>query len=135
MINPDKLSLHLHNALNILFISNREGTALGVLLGYISSCILSFIKPTLKSVTGVDFEALNTLFFIFCWVVIFNIKPYLNRHEIDPKIESALKKVEDLEKSGKISSEQAKFRYNEISLSILESVTLKTDNESDESAA
>ncbi|MFG0773072.1 hypothetical protein ACF8PD_14700 [Vibrio plantisponsor] len=135
MINPDKLSLHMHNALNILFISNREGTALGVLLGYISSCLLSFILPTLKTITSVDFEALTTLFFIFFWVFAFNIKPYLNRNKIDPKIDSALKKIEDLEKSGKISNELARIRYNEITMAILESVTLKTDDTSDESTA
>ncbi|HCE3202153.1 TPA: hypothetical protein ACX3CW_002262 [Vibrio parahaemolyticus] len=132
--NVEDTTQMFRKALNILFVSNAQGTSLGVAVAIVTHGLMSFFMPTLKTIAGVDFEIFRFWHHIAFWVVAFNIKPYLNRHKPDPKIEAAINQIEDMVAKGQISKAQAKLKYYELSQRVVESVTLSQKDDSSEPA-
>ncbi len=97
---------------------------MGVVIGVFSHGIISMLLPTLKTFTGLDFGSLKIWHLIAFWVAAFNFKPYLNRNKPDAKIEAAIDQIKRMESSGQITKSQAKVHYHNLSLRVLESVTL-----------
>ncbi|MDH6024945.1 hypothetical protein [Vibrio splendidus] len=126
MINSEESTQLLRKSLNFLFVANKQGTSLGVVLGLASQGTIGFLMPTLKTIAGVDFEAIKVWHLMCFWVFIFNIKPYFNRHKPDPKIEAAINQIKQMETNGQITKAQAKLQYYELSQRVLSSVTIDT---------
>lgn len=126
MINSEESTQLLRKSLNFLFVANKQGTSLGVVLGVVSQGAISFLMPTLKTIAGVDFEAIKVWHLMCFWVVVFNIRPYLNRHKPDPKIEAAIIQIRKMETNGQITKAHAKLQYYELSQRVLASVTIDT---------
>ncbi|MBY8259593.1 hypothetical protein KW534_02725 [Vibrio fluvialis] len=132
--NVDEFTQISRKALNILFVSNAQGTSLGVACGIISHGLLAFFMPTLKTIGGLDFDAIKFWHLTAFWVFIFNIKPYLNRHKPDPKIEKALQNIKDMESQGLITKTHAELQYIQLSQRVVASVTLPDTDKSGEPA-
>lgn len=132
--DSDEFTQICRKALNILFVSNAQGTALGVACGLISQGLLAFFMPTLKTIGGLDFDAIKFWHLTAFWVFIFNIKPYMNRHNPDPKIEAAIAQIKSLESKGLITKAQAKIQYLELSQRVVSSVTLSDEEKPREPA-
>ncbi|OOQ70159.1 hypothetical protein C1S86_11375 [Vibrio parahaemolyticus] len=126
MMNSDETTQLFRKSLNFLFVANREGTSLGVVMGVVSHGVIGVLMPTLKTISGLDFGSVKIWHLIALWVVAFNIRPYINRNKTDPKIEAAINQIEDMVAKGQISKAQAELRYNQLSLRVLESVHMKT---------
>ncbi|QXO19238.1 hypothetical protein [Vibrio ostreae] len=129
MMNIDDITQLFRKSLNLLFVANKQGTSLGVVMGVLSDGIIGTLMPTLKTISGLDFGTVEIWHLIALWVVAFNIKPYLNRHSPDPKIDAAISKIKDMEASGQITKAQAKMHYHELSLRVLESVKMSGPQE------
>ncbi len=123
--NVEDTTQMLRKALNILFVSNGQGTSLGVAVAIVTHGFMSFFMPTLKTVAGVDFEVFRFWHHTAFWVVAFNIRPYFNRNKTNPRIEAAINKIKEMEQNGQITKAQAKLRYHELSLRVLENVSLQ----------
>ncbi len=125
MDNSD-IEQFLRKSLNILFIKNPAGTALGFALGISLSAIFNFFVPVLKSYLSsvISWESLNKVFWISISVFGFNIKPYIERGNIDEEIINALDFIAHQQERGLITKEQAKFQYQRLQNQVVSNVVL-----------
>ena len=127
MNNKGGITLFLRKALDILFIANPQGTALGILLGFIIDVLLKTFSPLLPS-DIVNATFIHTWQFTAglcaCCVVGFNIKPYKDRKKVSPDIIAALKFIEENEKAGRITKMQAQMEYQALIKKVISEVTL-----------
>lgn len=135
MMSAEDSTQLFRKSINFLFVSNKQGTSLGVIMGVVSHGCLSLLMPTLKTIAGLDFGTIKIWHLIAFWVVTFNFKPYLNRNKPDPKIETAIDQIKQMETSGQITKAQAKIHYYNLSLRVLESVTLTEKEPSSQTAS
>ncbi|MFZ2727666.1 MAG: hypothetical protein WAX77_15545 [Methylococcaceae bacterium] len=127
MNNNDRITFYLKRALDFLFISNPQGTVLGMLLGFVIDGLLKTFLPLLPN------EIVNALF-IQTWqftaglcglcVLGFNIKPYNDRKKVNPKIIEALNFIEQRELTGQITKIQAQMEYQALIKKVISEVTL-----------
>jgi hypothetical protein len=129
-MNDDDITIFFRKSINFLFVSNPQGTALGVLVGVLFQGVMGVLSPLIEKIISLQITAFKLWHSISLGVIAFNIKPYLNRNKVDPKIESAIAHIKELEESGKISEVHAKMKWLELSNRVVESVTLKMDNNS-----
>ncbi|MBT0111951.1 hypothetical protein [Vibrio alginolyticus] len=134
MMNIDDTTQLFRKSIGFLFVANKEGTSLGVVMGVLSHGVIGVLMPTLKTISGLDFGTVKIWHLIALWAVAFNIKPYLNRHKPDPKIEAAVDQIKDMEAKGLITRAQAEMHYYNLSLRVLESVTISNPDDSSERA-
>ncbi|MFL7010918.1 hypothetical protein [Enterovibrio norvegicus] len=118
-MDKDNISLVFHRAFNILFIENPSGTSLGAFCGVAFNGLLNMFSPYIKQISSFDIESFDLFSSISVWVVLFNLKPYKNRHKINPKLQAALSEIEHLESENKISKENAKLHYQRIAIQIV----------------
>ncbi|MDW1999331.1 hypothetical protein R7P64_01960 [Vibrio sp. 2304] len=129
MMHIDDTTQLFRKSLNLLFVANKQGTSLGVVMGVLSHGVIGVLMPTLKTISGLDFGTVKIWHLIALWVIAFNIKPYLNRHKPDPKIEAAVGQIKDMETKGQITRAQAEMHYYNLSLRVLESVNMPEPQE------
>ncbi|ENH7109825.1 hypothetical protein ABWJ26_000228 [Vibrio fluvialis] len=132
MIDSDSTTQAIRKALNILFLTNGQGTSIGIFVGIVSDGLITLLMPTLKMFGGVDFYAIRIWHLMAFWVVVFNIKPYLNRNKPDPKIEAAFNHIRNQLEKKEISEHQAKLMYYALTKNVVESVTLPSSSPTNE---
>ena len=94
----NRVSYLLVRAINILCISNVNGTAMGILVGIILNSfryIIASIFPFLESV--------GPFFYIPVGILIFNIKPFINNKYKDPYIEMKMAYLQRIIKEGNLT--------------------------------
>ncbi|MEZ9345684.1 hypothetical protein AB4166_02355 [Vibrio splendidus] len=125
-MDNDNFTQIARRALNILFVSNGQGTSIGIAFGIVSHGFIAFLMPTLKTIGGADFNAIKMWHLIAFWVAVFNVKPYLKRNKPDPKVEEAINLVKTQLELGQINKTQAKMMYYELTRNVVESVTVSS---------
>jgi hypothetical protein len=130
IITKDMLSGFVKRATDILFVMNPKGTSVGVVLGIVLNGLTTLFKPSLEKQQVVDFSKVNTIYFIFFGIFVFNLPGAFRRNELDPKIETALKAIRDGRKKGELTQVQARLMYLNLYEKVLSQVTLdqKTRN-------
>lgn len=128
-MNQESVTEFFRKSINILFVSNPQGTSLGVLIGVVLDALLGLASPILKTVEALNFGAIKMWHLIGLGVASINIPIYLRRKEVDQSIVKAIEYIEEQKKNGTISDWQAKQMYVNLHNKVLESVTLDKDTQ------
>lgn len=110
----DKLTQYFSRALNIMFLYNVLGTSYGVLLGIfllsLQDVIASF-WPIVGLIKGYGFLALG--------VLLFNIKPMVEKKYVDPNIERQLRYIREMIKEAKFTEQEKRAIWRNAIYSIV----------------
>lgn len=120
----DKISYAAKLATDVLFVRNPVGTSMGALTGVILDGVISGASPFFNALGAIKKAGVSVIHLIALGIVGFNVRTWLKRDEVDPKIKEALQFVEVQVKQGRLTRAQAKLRYNEIIVKVVESVRL-----------
>jgi hypothetical protein len=122
----DKVTELVRIACNILLISNPVGTAFGVLCGFVGSALLSLAIPWLTRVFPfLDWSAIKTGHMICAGVVVSNISTLRHRNGTHPKISEAIKLIDTMKNSRRISASTAAMHYHALINKAIETAVLK----------
>lgn len=124
MMNGDQATELMRRAINILFVSNPRGTSLGVLLGVLLNGLLGFLSPWLKTFEAVSFASIKVWHLIGLGIFTMNLRPYLNRHDIDPAIVKAIAHIENEKAKGNLSEWHARKIFVDLQYEILKQVVV-----------
>lgn len=129
-MKEDDITRIFKRAIDVLFISNPQGTALGVLLGLIIDTFINVFSPSLPT------DIINKTFIEswrftagLCGLGVFslNLLPYYKRNKIDPKIIEALNLIEQQKKEGHINKAQAKLAYTALVNEVVKNAVFKPE--------
>ena len=121
----DEMTVYVRKAIDILFIENRVGTSVGVLLGVV-------LKMAALALSGVVVQHrfqiladLSLVYFLALGVFVFNLRSALRRRpRLDPQIEAALAAIEVAKQQGNLSPAAVKLMYKALFDKVLERMTL-----------
>ncbi|EGQ7873375.1 hypothetical protein H8Q54_004262 [Vibrio parahaemolyticus] len=128
-MNSEEISVLIRKSINILFVSNPRGTSMGVLFGIVMDGLVSIFTPLLKTIAIINLAAIKLWHLIGFGIFAFNVRPFLNRHKIEPSIISAISYIENQKEAGNIDDWQAKQMYRNLHNKVLESVLLNKEQE------
>lgn len=120
----DKLSFSIKLATDILFVKNPVGTSMGVLLGIVLDGGANSAAPFFSTIQTIKSAGVGVLHYAAFGIFGFNLKTWLKRDEVDPKIKEALDFIDAQVQQGRLTRIQAKSRYNEIIAKVVENVRL-----------
>jgi hypothetical protein len=123
----DKLTYTAKLATDILLVKNGVGTSMGALAGVILDGAVSGASPFLAAASSLKQSGVSLGHWMALGVFGFNIRTWMKRDDIDPKIKEALLFIEDQVRQGRITRAQAKLRYAELVTKVVESVRLEAD--------
>jgi hypothetical protein len=130
----DTLTAGAKRALDTLFVANPTGTSLGVFCGVLFHGMLQFLAPSLSQIEAVRFSAVRMWHTCAAGIIVFNIRPYLRRSKIDPRVTEALDFVEAVAKRTKMPALQRKRMYENLIAKILADVVLDAPTQKDVNA-
>lgn len=120
----DKLSHVAKLATDVLFVKNPVGTSMGALAGAILDGVISVAAPHFAAAKAIKAAGVS----IFHWIAVgifgFNLRTWFTRDEIDPKIKNALDFIEEQVQQGRLTRTQAKLKYYELVVQVVENVRL-----------
>ncbi len=102
---------------------------MGVLFGIVMDGLVSIFTPLLKTIAIINLAAIKLWHLIGFGMFAFNVRPFLNRHKIEPSIISAISYIENQKEAGNIDDWQAKQMYRNLHNKVLESVLLNKEQE------
>ena len=120
----DKLSYAGKLATDILFVRNPVGTSMGALLGIIIDGATSVLISALPAMQALKDSGISLFHYLAVGIFGFNVKTFLRKDEIDPKIKEALQFIENQVRQGRITRGQARLKFNEIITKVVENVKL-----------
>lgn len=121
-MNKNEISELLRKAVNVLFISNPQGTSLGVLIGIICDGLLGFFSPVIKTVEFIDITAIKIWHLTSIGVFSMNMPYFLKRNKVDPSILEAISYIEEQKSRGNISQWQINQMYENLHDKVLSEV-------------
>jgi hypothetical protein len=125
-MSKDSVSALVKRATDILFVQNPKGTALGVLFGFILHGLTLIFAPTLDKLSFIDTNKVYTIYYVFLGMFVFNIRSYIKRENLPPKIEERFQVIDRAVKAGVMTKLQAKVEYRKLIQKVLEEVSLPT---------
>lgn len=123
----DKISYAAKLATDVLFVRNPVGTSMGVLTGVILDGVISGASQFFNLFIGIKQAGVSIIHWIAMGIFGFNIRTWMKRDEIDPKINEVFQFIEEQVRQGKLSRAQAKLRYNEIIVKVVENVRFDSE--------
>lgn len=112
-------------ATDILFVKNPISTSMGTLFGVVLHGFFGLFSPWIQSLDFIKVSAITAFHFIAFGIFGFNIKNYLNRHKVSPKIEAAIILINDQKKKGLISDAEVRLQYRKLISKVVEDATIK----------
>ncbi|WP_242210044.1 MULTISPECIES: hypothetical protein [unclassified Pseudomonas] len=125
-MNGDQATEAFRRALNILFVANPRGTSLGVLLGVALDGAIVLLKPWLKTFELLSFSSIKIWHLMSLGVLAMNIRPYLQRDEVDPRIVNAIAHIDSEKAKGHITDLQARKLFADLQHQILKKVIIES---------
>lgn len=104
----------LLQVINILFLYNVTGTSYGVLVGLIILGCQDLITTFFPI-----FGLIKWYGFIAIGILIFNIKPFVKKEYVDPKMEKQLRYVREVVKEGNFSDKEKRMIWRKTINSII----------------
>jgi hypothetical protein len=123
-LSRDFLSALAKRALDILFVQNPKGTALGVLFGFLLHGLALVFNPALIQFSLIDINKVYAIYYVFFGIFVFNIRSLFRRREFDPKIEAAFDAIRQARKLGSMGELEARIEYRKLIQKVLEEVTI-----------
>jgi hypothetical protein len=128
-INKDTGTAAVKRATDFLFVMNPKGTSIGVVFGIVLDGIIRLFEPALKDQNTVDFNKINTFYFIFFGIFVFNIRNAFRVNPLAPQIESALYAIKEAKRKGEVSPAQARLMYLNLYETVLKQITLDCETQ------
>ena len=121
----DQVTEFFRKAMNILFVSNPQGTSIGVLIGVVLHAFLGLLTPLLTPITWIDMSFVKLWHLTALGVLIMNTPAYLRRDKLDPEITHILQFISDQKAAGNISNTVAKEMYKNLIEEVFHNYTNK----------
>jgi hypothetical protein len=125
LLTKDFISAFAKRALDILFIQNPKGSAMGVLFGFLLHGLTLILSPTLNKLTAVDFNNLSVFYYVFFGMFVFNLRLFFKGRGLPQEIENQLNIISRARKEGDMDELEAKIEYRKLIQKVLEEVTIK----------
>ena len=100
---------------------------MGVLTGVVWQGLVNVLSPTLATLQGIKWSALNIGHYIAIGVLGFNIGNFRRRNKISAEIEEQIAFIAQMRKDGKITEAQAKLQYLALIKKVVENVQLDAE--------